>query len=178
MEGTPVHNKCPTMRPLKVAHAHGRIVTSTHMCDITIDSLPVTLTGHIIPDLSIGLLFGIRVPTEAGCNVNVTFTRQECIVRYNGKIILRGAKDPTKDLWTLPLGSQGMTSQFPIGKLPPAAPFLPMPMPTLHRKLRFLHTPSEQKPIASDLLTSPCAAHLSHLCSRQSSGGTSKGAQT
>ena len=122
MEGTPVRNKRPTTWPLKVALADGRIVTSTHMCDITIDGLPVMLTGHIIPDLSIALLFGIRVLTEAGCNV--TFTRKECIVQYNGKIILRGAKDPTTDLWTLPLGSQDMTSQFNISKLPLAAPVI------------------------------------------------------
>ncbi len=61
---------------------------STHMCDIQINGLLVTLTGHIIPDLSIALLFGIQILTEAGCDV--TFTKGDCIVRYNGKIILRG----------------------------------------------------------------------------------------
>jgi hypothetical protein len=81
MEGSPVVNRRPTMRPLKVALADGRIVTATHMCDINIDGLPLTLTGHIIPDLSIASLFGIRVLTEAGCEV--TFTTRECIVKYN-----------------------------------------------------------------------------------------------
>ena len=122
MEGTPVRNKRQMTWLLKVALADDRIVTSTHMCDITKDSLPVTLTGHIIPDLSITLLFGIRVLREA--RWDVTFTRKECIVRYNSNIILRGAKDPTTDLWTLPLGSQVMTSQFNTGKLPSAAPVI------------------------------------------------------
>ena len=78
MEGTPVVNKRPTPLPLKVALADGRHVMSTHICDIAIDGLPTVLTGHIIPNLSIASLFGIRVLTEAGCNV--TFTKGECVV--------------------------------------------------------------------------------------------------
>jgi hypothetical protein len=90
------------------------------MCNIQIDGLPVTLMGHIIPDLSIALLFGIRIMTEAGCDV--TFTKGDCIVMYNGKIILRGEKDPSTDLWTLLLGSHDMTSQHATSTLPLAAP--------------------------------------------------------
>ncbi len=90
MDGTPVVNKCPTTHPLKVALADGRIVLSMHMCDIKIDGLPTVLTGQIMPDLSIALLFGIRVLMEAGCTV--TFDKTKCIVRYNGAIILNGAK--------------------------------------------------------------------------------------
>jgi hypothetical protein len=78
------------------------------MCDIKIDGLPTVLTGHIIPDLSIASLFGIRVLTEAGCTV--TFDKSNCVVRYNGAIILWGAKDPATDLWTLPLGSLKSTT--------------------------------------------------------------------
>jgi hypothetical protein len=61
MDGTLVNNRRPTTRPLKVALADGRIVTSTHMCDILIEGLPTILMGHIIPDLLIASLFGIRV---------------------------------------------------------------------------------------------------------------------
>ncbi len=86
MDGTPVVNKRPTTHPLKVALADGRIIFSTHICDIKIDGLPTVLTGHIIPDLSIASLFGIRVLMEAGCAV--TFDKTKCIVRYNGTIIL------------------------------------------------------------------------------------------
>ena len=79
------------------------------------------LTGHIIPDLSIASLFGIRVLTEAGCTV--TFDKTNCIVWYNGAIILRGAKDPATDLWTLPLGSpKSTTSHHVTDMIPPAAP--------------------------------------------------------
>jgi hypothetical protein len=41
---------------------------------------------------------------------------------YNGKIILRGEKDQSMDLWTLPLGSHDMTSQHATSTLPLAAP--------------------------------------------------------
>ena len=73
----------------------------------------------IIPDLSIASLSGIRILTKAGCDV--TFTKTECVVRYQGRIILQGAKDPATVLWTLPLGLGGMTSQ-PADKLLSVAP--------------------------------------------------------
>jgi hypothetical protein len=66
MEGTNMINKQCTTYPLKVALAYGRQVMSTHMCNIKIDSLLFALTGHIIPNLSIALLFGIWVLTEVG----------------------------------------------------------------------------------------------------------------
>ena len=103
MEGTPVKNKRPTRCPLKVALADGRKVMSTHVCDVDIPGLPVTLVGHIIPDLSIASLFGIRVLTDVGCTV--TFDIDKCVVNFNGNEILRGYKDDKTDLWTLPIGT-------------------------------------------------------------------------
>ncbi len=101
MDSTPVHNKQQTTCLLKVALADGRRVMSTHMCDIIIPGLPTILTGHIVPELSIASFFGIRVHTEAGCTVK--FDNKKCVVRYSGKIVLIGMKDPMKDLWTLPI---------------------------------------------------------------------------
>ena len=69
MDGTPVHNKQKTTCPLKVTLADGGTVMSTHKCDIIIPGLLTTLVGHIVPELSIASLFGIRVLTEAGCTV-------------------------------------------------------------------------------------------------------------
>jgi hypothetical protein len=89
------------MCPLKVALADRRQVMSIHMCDIIIPGLLTTLVGHIVSELSIASLFGIRVLTEAGCTVK--FDIERCVVTYNGKIILIGMKDPTTDLWTLPI---------------------------------------------------------------------------
>ena len=91
MDGTPVINKRPTYCPLKVALADGQKVMSTHICDVDIPGLPVMLTGHIIPELSIASLFGIRVLTDVGCTV--TFDVDKCVVNFNGNEILRGYKD-------------------------------------------------------------------------------------
>ena len=139
MDGIPVVNWRPTTRPLRVTLADGRILTSTHMCDITIEGLRTTLTGHIVPDLSVASLFGIRVLTSAGCEV--TFTNNECIVRYNKQIILKGEKDPAMDLWTLPLGPSSMTSQNLLSQSPLAA--LSITDAHAHRPLQiafFAHT--------------------------------------
>ncbi len=62
------------------------------MCDIIIPGLPTMLVGHIVPELSIASLFGIHVLTEAGCTVK--FDIEKCVVKYNGKNILTGMKDP------------------------------------------------------------------------------------
>jgi hypothetical protein len=107
VDGTPVLNKRKTTCPLKVALADGRQVISTHMCDIVIPGLPTTLVGHIVLELSIASLFGIRVLAEAGCTVK--FDNQKCVVKYNSKIILVGMKDPMTDLWTLPIVSPAGT---------------------------------------------------------------------
>ena len=56
--------------------------------------------GHIVPELSIASLFGIRVLTEAGCTVKFG---EKCVVKYNGKIFLVGMKDPTTDQWAFPI---------------------------------------------------------------------------
>jgi hypothetical protein len=83
---------------------------STHMCDIVLPGLPTTLVGHIVPELSIASLFGIRVLTEAGCMVK--FDNKKCVVKYNVKTILVGLKDLATDLWTLPIvGTAGKTTQ-------------------------------------------------------------------
>ncbi len=47
------------------------------------------------------LLMGIRVLCKAGCKV--IFTDTKCEVKYKNKVILNGIKDPTTDLWTLPI---------------------------------------------------------------------------
>jgi hypothetical protein len=103
MARTPAIDKWITKHPLKVSLADGGQVTLVHMCNIHIDGLPSPLMGHIIPELAITSLFGIRVLTKVlGCKV--TFSKQTCVITYNGKNILTGGKDPTTDLWTLPIG--------------------------------------------------------------------------
>ncbi len=57
--------------------------------------------GHVVPNLAVASLIGIRPLCKAGCTV--TFDDDKCNVIYDGKVILRGFKDAATDLWTLPL---------------------------------------------------------------------------
>jgi len=101
MEGVDVDNKRLSKKPLKINLPDGNIVHSTHRCDIEIPGLPKILVGHIVPHLAIASLIGIRPLCKAGCTV--TFDDMKCEVTYNGTVILRGVKDPSTDLWTLPI---------------------------------------------------------------------------
>ena len=64
------------------------------------------------PKLSITLLIGIRVLCNAGCKVLFTKTKYE--VWYKGKVILTGKKNPSTDLWTLPMGPDIEQAKKPI----------------------------------------------------------------
>jgi hypothetical protein len=74
------------------------------------------LVGHVVPKLSIASLIGIRVLCDAGCEV--IFTKTNCDVWYKGTIILSGKKDPSTDLWTLPIGPNKEQSKTikPVGQ--------------------------------------------------------------
>ena len=102
MDGVDVDNKRIALKPLTVNLPDGRMVQSSHVCDIMIPGLPTVLTGHIVPSLSVASLIGIRPLCKAGCKV--VFDDLKCDVIYNNTIILRGLKDPSTDLWTLPIG--------------------------------------------------------------------------
>ena len=103
MQGTPVANKRIATKPLTINLPDGSKIKSTHCCDINIVGLPKVLTGHIVPSLSIASLIGVRVLCEAGCTV--TFNKEHCDIIYNKKTILRGVKDITTDLWTIPINA-------------------------------------------------------------------------
>ena len=111
MEDVPVDNKRAVLKPLTINLPDGTRVKSTHECDITIPGLPKVLTGHIVPQLTIASPIGIRVLCEAGCKV--VFNNDHCDVIYNDINILRGYKDPTTDLWTLPIISKHTTVAHP-----------------------------------------------------------------
>ena len=101
MDGVDVVNKRPATTPLIINLPDGRKVHSSHVCDITIPGLPQVLTGHVVPHLAIASLMGIRPLCDAGCTV--TFDKEKCDVIYNGNVILRGIKDVSTGLWTLPI---------------------------------------------------------------------------
>jgi hypothetical protein len=107
MEGAKAINKCCASKPLSINMPDGRKMKSTHICDIAIPGLPYILTGHIVPHLTVASLMGIRPLCNAGSTV--TFDRDKCDVTYNGNVILRGYKDESTDLWTLPINRTSTT---------------------------------------------------------------------
>ncbi len=111
MEGADVDNKRPTMVPLTTDLPNGKRVQSTHVCDIRIPGLPAVLTGHIVPSLRIASLIGIRPLCKVGCKV--IFDNKKCDEVFDGVVILRGFKDPSTDLWTLPIPTKVCTAPGP-----------------------------------------------------------------
>jgi hypothetical protein len=107
MEGTPVENLRPATALVSINLPDGTKVKSTHMCNIniTIPGLPIVLMGHIVPQLLMASLIGIWVLCKAGCKV--LFTKAHCDVIHNNKFILCGYKDPSTNLWTLPINTTG-----------------------------------------------------------------------
>ena len=98
-------------KPLTINLPDGRKVQSTHVCDINIPGLPTMLTGHVLPQLAVASLIGIRPLCNAGCLV--TFDKDKCNVIFNGTVILHGFKDAATDLWTLPLTADAMQTALP-----------------------------------------------------------------
>ncbi len=81
----------------------GKMVHSTHICDVEIPGLLHVLEGHIVPTLNVASLIDIILGSCAKVGCRVVFMDTACYVKYNGKIILQGTKDPSMDLWVLPL---------------------------------------------------------------------------
>jgi len=100
-EGIEVPNIQVAINPLTVNLPDGRQVRSTHTCDVIVPGLPKPLTGHVIPDLAMASLFGIRPLCNAGCVV--IFHKDRVEVHYKGNVILIGPRNMSTDLWTLPI---------------------------------------------------------------------------
>ncbi len=101
LKGTPMRNIQPATNPLSISFPNGKVVKLSHVCDFKLPGLPTILEGHIDPDLIVALLIGICILCKAGCIV--IFTKTACCVMYGGNVISTGYKDPSTDLWVLPI---------------------------------------------------------------------------
>jgi hypothetical protein len=126
-KGAPCQNKPHALNPVIVFLPDGRKIESMHLCDVMIPSLPIVLTGHIMPDMTTASLFGVRVLCKAGCQV--LFDDDKCQVIFNGTVILTGYKDIASNLWMLPIHPSGMPQtaldapdQSPLGPCMSDAP--------------------------------------------------------
>ncbi len=140
MDGIDVVNRGVATKPLTVNLPDGRKVKSTHVCDITIPGLPGTLTGHIIPALKTASLIGNHPLCKVGCKV--VFYDVKCDVVCKGRVILRGYKDPSMDLWTLPITIEVMRTTPSHKDLPQPCPGIgraPHPPQDISDRAAFLH---------------------------------------
>jgi hypothetical protein len=111
MDRVKVANKRVAKKPLTINLPDGSSVRLTHICDIYIPWLPTVLTGHIVLSLTIASLIGICPLYKAGCTV--VFNIEKYDVMFKGKVILLGYKDPTTNLWTLPIPTKVYTPPGP-----------------------------------------------------------------
>jgi hypothetical protein len=111
MDEVDVDNKRIATKPLTIILPDVTKVMLTHVCNIHIPRLPIVLIGHIIPSLTTASLIGICPLCKAGCKV--VFDNDKSKVMYNDNIILTGYKDPSTDLWTLPIHTKVCTAPGP-----------------------------------------------------------------
>ena len=67
MVNTPTKNLQIAPNPLSITLPDGKMVHSTHTCDVKIPGLPHVLEGHIVPALNVASLIGIRILCKIGC---------------------------------------------------------------------------------------------------------------
>jgi hypothetical protein len=79
-------------KPIHISLPDGKKIVSTHICDVDIPGIPHKLTGHIVPDMKMASLLGIRILCKAGWEV--IFDDEKCRVNFKGATILMGYKDP------------------------------------------------------------------------------------
>ncbi len=136
MASTDVDNKCLAMKPLTINFPDGKQILSTNVCDIRIPGLPAVLTGHIVSSFSIASLIEIRPLCKV--EFKVIFDNKKCNVMFNGVVILWGFKDPSTNLWNLPIQTKVCTAPGPT--------VLPQPSPCEGRALHLPMDASDTHP--------------------------------
>jgi hypothetical protein len=113
LKGMPMRNIWPTTNPLTIILPDGKVVKSTHVCNFELPGLPAILEGHIVPDLTVSSLVSICILCKAGHII--IFTKTACHIMYGGKVILIGYKNPSTDLWVLPITPDAIGSKDSCG---------------------------------------------------------------
>jgi hypothetical protein len=95
---------------------NGAGLASTHTCTLNAPSLPPkACDGHILPGPSSHSLLSIAKFCDQGCDIR--FSTNVCQVFLDNVLLLEGPRDPTTNLWLLPL--------CPNPKEPPATGHMP-----------------------------------------------------
>ena len=100
--GAPVINTKIAATPLIINLPDGEQLHSTHTCELDIPWLPYEARkAHIVPGLQHTSLISIKVLCDAGCKVS--YDEDKCKVYFKNKLVWHGGREPTTQLWVLPL---------------------------------------------------------------------------
>jgi hypothetical protein len=95
-----LHNTRPTTSPITVRFADDNTMSSTHMADLDLPSLPpAARVAHLFPALKGQSLLSVGQLCDAGCNAN--FTATTVTVEHQGTTVLTGHRDPASRLWVV-----------------------------------------------------------------------------
>ena len=99
----PALNKEVALNPIKIMLPNGKMLISTHTCNLDIPEMPAHVTeAHIVPGLAQSLL-AVRKFSDAGCDI--TFRGKVCRIRKDGKTILAGTQESSTGLWKAKIGT-------------------------------------------------------------------------
>jgi hypothetical protein len=89
-------------KPLEVTLPDGTQIKSSHKCELDLPQVPeAAREGYILPGMKNHALLSVTKLCKAGCKVH--FAKNECIISYNGKEILKGEKNTINGLWYVPI---------------------------------------------------------------------------
>jgi hypothetical protein len=105
--------------PITVRMPNGAGIQSSHTCTLNLPNLPAgSKQAHILPGLASHSLLSIAKFCDHGCIVQ--FSRDRCRILKHNNVLLEGPRDPTTNLWLLPLRLQPQALPSPS----PSAPHL------------------------------------------------------
>jgi hypothetical protein len=92
-EDAPILSKEANHIPIKVTLPDNTKLLSSHKCKLPLTNVPAPADeGYILPGMKL---------CNASCEV--TFNKDECVVKHHGKEITRGTKNQGNGLWYVPL---------------------------------------------------------------------------
>ena len=96
---------------------NGKIIHSTHTCNLDIPWLPAEMTEHIVPGLTQFSLISTRQFCDAGCKV--IFDKEECRIcyKYKKRLVLSGKRDRKSGLWKLPINPTATSPSLTLDPL-------------------------------------------------------------
>jgi hypothetical protein len=101
-ENAPILSKEANHLPIKVTLPDNTKLISSHKCKLPLANVPAPADeGYILPGMKNHSLISVTKLCNAGCEV--TFNKDECVVKHHGREVTRGTKNQGNGLWYVPL---------------------------------------------------------------------------